>query len=121
MASASKKVRSMNHATPLVLAALLLSAATGLARADEAPVDRPYVAPQGARERASDARTLEGGTQRDHRSDAPVAPRADADDKPVKARHWWPLRKYAPDEEPWDPSWQMDPRIGRYQRASAPN
>jgi hypothetical protein len=34
-------------------------------------------------------------------------------------RSWF--HAYPPDEEPWDPTWQMDPRIGRSQNPYAPN
>ncbi len=115
----------MKHAVPLLFAGTLLCAAAGFAQADEAPVDRPHGGMTGATDYGSDARTTAtpgapvAGADTDRRFAAPSSPDVRRED--AHAQHWWPLRKYAPDEEPWDPSWQMDPRIGRHQRANAPN
>ena len=42
-------------------------------------------------------------------------------DHPAPKFHPFSLRPIPPEQESWDPTWQIDPRIARYQRWTAPN
>ena len=76
----------------------------------QTPERRPSVEPSGSESSQSAPRARTDQDARDQR----------ANPEPAK-RPFFSFKRYAPDEEPWNPSWQMDPRIGRHQRYSAPN
>ena len=110
----------MRSTHPLVILGSL--AAIGAASASVAqsspgqPVDRPAV--QSPTTASGPARTDSAAQNR--RTDANASPDSGQTAQPQR-RTWFSLRPYAPDAEPWDPAWQMDPRIGRHQRWNAPN
>ena len=102
-----------NRLLPFPMALLLAGAA--LALAQPAP---------GGSAQADAAPAATAATRDDTRAASPPAAdlyRAGRTAREAPKLQPFSLRRIPADEEPWDPSWQIDPRIARFQRWNAPN
>ena len=109
----------MNLRRTVFVACFVAFCAAPFARAagDPYPAEAPAADPPGAKQPPPRDDPARAATRTEGTAATDARPRGDAPPK----FHPFSLKRLPPDEEPWDPTWQMDPRIGRGQRWNAPN